>query len=41
MPELLLDYSDIKKIAEFRKREKMFNDWIAKIKTQIYWKTFL
>jgi len=41
MPELLLDYSDIKKIAEFRKREKLFNDWITKIKTQIYWKTFL
>ncbi len=41
MPDLSLDYNDVKKIAEYRKREKLFNEWIAKIKKQIYWKTYL
>jgi len=40
-PDLIKDYNDIKKIVQFRKREKLFNDWIAKLKKQIYWKIFL
>jgi len=31
------DYDEIKKIAEFRKREKLFTKWIKEIKQNIYW----
>ena len=41
LPDLSIDYDAIKKIAEYQKREKLFNEWIAKIKKQIYWKTYL
>jgi len=41
IPNLNTDYSEIKRIAEFRKREKLFNEWIVEIKKQIYWNTYL
>jgi len=31
------DYDEIKRIAEFKKREKLFNEWIEEIKENIYW----
>ncbi len=31
------DYDEIKKIAEFRKREKLFAKWMKEIKQNIYW----
>ncbi len=31
------DYEGIKKIAELRKREQLFNKWINEIKKHIYW----
>jgi len=36
---LEMDYDEIKRIAEFKKREKMFNIWINEIKKNIYWET--
>jgi len=41
LPDLSIDYDAIKKIAEYQKREKLFNEWITEIKKQIYWKTYL
>ncbi len=31
------DYDDIKRLAEYRKREKLFNDWVKELKSEIYW----
>lgn len=36
-PNLDVDYDEIKKITEFRKREKLFADWMKDIKKNIYW----
>lgn len=33
------DYDEVKKIAEFKKREKLFNKWITEIKKNVYWET--
>lgn len=33
------DYNEIKKITEFKKREKLFKDWVKEIKENIYWET--
>jgi len=33
------DYDEIKKITEFKKREKLFNEWISEIKENIFWET--
>lgn len=37
--DLEKDYEEIKKITEFKKREKLFNDWVNEIKENIYWET--
>lgn len=39
--DLETDYEEIKKITEFRKRERLFNEWISEIKQNIYWETRL
>jgi peptidyl-prolyl cis-trans isomerase SurA len=31
------DFEDIKKLAEYQKREKLFNKWLSKVKEDIYW----
>jgi peptidyl-prolyl cis-trans isomerase SurA len=31
------DYDDIKRLAQYQKRERMFNEWVKKIKENIYW----
>ncbi len=36
-PSLETDYEEIKKITEFKKREKLFATWIDEIKQKIYW----
>lgn len=37
-PNIVTDYDEIKKLAEFKKRETMFNEWITELKKKIYWK---
>lgn len=37
--DLERDYDEIKKIAEFKKRERLFKDWVKEIKENIYWET--
>ena len=37
--DLVKDYDEIKKITEFKKREKLFKDWVKEIKENIYWET--
>ena len=37
MPTLERDYNEIKGIAEYHKSQKLFDEWIAKIKNEIYW----
>ncbi len=32
------DYEDIKRLAQYQKREKMFKKWVAELKEKIYWK---
>ncbi len=32
------DYEDIKRLAQFQKREWLYKEWIADIRGQIYWK---
>ncbi len=32
------DYEDIKRLAQYQKRERMFNDWLKTIKENIFWK---
>jgi peptidyl-prolyl cis-trans isomerase SurA len=36
-PSLEIDYDEIKRLAEFKKREKLFSEWINDIKNNIYW----
>ncbi|MDX1699159.1 MAG: peptidylprolyl isomerase [Melioribacteraceae bacterium] len=36
-PSLEIDYDEIKRLAEFKKREKLFSEWISQIKENIYW----
>lgn len=31
------DFDDIKRLAQFRKREKLYNDWVEELKSKIYW----
>jgi peptidyl-prolyl cis-trans isomerase SurA len=31
------DYEEIKRIAEFKKREEMLSNWIEEIKSNVYW----
>lgn len=33
------DYDDIKRLAEFKKRENLFNKWMSEIKQNIFWET--
>lgn len=33
------DFNEIKRITEFKKREKLFADWMEEIKKNIYWDT--
>ena len=35
-PNLETDYNEIKKITEFRKREKLNKEWIEEIKEKVY-----
>ena len=32
------DYEDIKRLALYQKREKLFNKWLKTVKQDIYWK---
>lgn len=34
---LATDYEEIKRIAEFKKREELLNKWIEEIKSNVYW----
>jgi len=36
---LEFDYDEVKRIAEFKKREKLFKKWISEIKKNVYWET--
>ncbi len=36
-PDLDIDYNDIKRIAEYYKRQKLYTKWIEEIKEKIYW----
>ena len=38
-PSLEIDYEDIKRLAEFKKRERLFSEWINEIKDNVYWET--
>jgi len=31
------DFNDIKRLAEYRKQERMFREWIEELKSHIYW----
>jgi len=31
------DFDDIKRLTQFRKREKLYNDWVKELKSKIYW----
>lgn len=33
------DYEDIKRLAEYRKREKLYNKWVEDLRSKIYWET--
>lgn len=37
MPSLQTDYEEIKRIAEFKKSEDLFNEWLNDVKEKIYW----
>lgn len=37
MPSLETDYEEIKRIAEFKKSEDLFNEWLNDVKEKIYW----
>ena len=39
LPDLEKDYDEIKRITEFKKREKLFSEWMAEIKKNIFWET--
>ncbi|MEE9431959.1 MAG: parvulin peptidyl-prolyl isomerase, partial [Melioribacteraceae bacterium] len=32
-----MDYNELKKIAELRKKEKLFKKWMKEIKEKIFW----
>jgi peptidyl-prolyl cis-trans isomerase SurA len=36
-PSLETDFNEIKRLAEFKKREKMFDEWVNEIKENVYW----
>lgn len=36
-PSLETDYEEIKRIAVFKKQEKLYNNWIKEIKDKVYW----
>lgn len=36
-----LDFEDIKKLAKYRKQEKLYKDWVKELKEHIYWKVNL
>ncbi len=36
-PDLNKDYDELKKLAEFKKREELFKKWIKELKEKIYW----
>jgi peptidyl-prolyl cis-trans isomerase SurA len=36
-PNLKDDYDEIKRIAQYHKETKMFDEWIAELKKQIFW----
>ncbi len=36
-PSLEQDYNDIKRLAEFQKKQKLYDRWIKEIKDKIYW----
>lgn len=36
-PSLERDYDEIKRIAQFRKRQELYVDWIEEIKDNVYW----
>jgi peptidyl-prolyl cis-trans isomerase SurA len=31
------DFEDIKRLAQFRKREQLYKEWVEELKSQIYW----
>lgn len=35
------DYDDIKRLAQYQKREKMFKKWVAELKEKIYWEVMI
>ncbi len=37
LPDLEEDYDEIKRITEFKKKEKLFKDWMVEIKKNIFW----
>lgn len=37
VPGIEQDFDDIKKLAQYHKREKLFNSWLEEIKEKIYW----
>lgn len=37
LPDLEIDYPDIKRLAEEYKKQKMYLDWIEELKEKIYW----
>ncbi len=37
MPNLKDDYDEIERIAQYHKETKMFDEWIAELKKQIFW----
>ena len=36
-PDINRDYDELKKLAEFKKREELFKKWIKELKEKIYW----
>lgn len=36
-PNLETDYEDIKRLAEYEKKQKLYSDWMAELKNKIYW----
>ncbi len=38
-PSLEADYNEIKRLAEFQKKQKLYQKWISELKDKIYWET--
>lgn len=36
-PSIDEDFEELKKLAEYQKREKKYNEWLAELKSKIYW----